>query len=220
MKSTITSISFAVLCSLLSLDTASAFMGFSFGNLLFAVNLCKLPGPRCHANCHGLLKPRDFCDNQCDSRRRLADSSSGTTIMWTQAACDNMSHSSPAYQSCMDGAVADCEEAFESDLSYTDYSEYSEYSDNTSSFVGGDTNESNGGLPGATKMSFLPYVIAASVATMFLMMYAWKKRRDDEQLRKEDLLADEAELSGAVARRFQRATTIPSAPVGPEYALA
>lgn len=224
MKSSITSVGFAVLCSLLSLDTASAFMGMSFGNLLFAMNLCHIPGPNCRANCHGPLAPSKFCDNQCvtNSNRLLEDSSSssssGTTIMWTQAACDGIKTNSIYYESCIKGAAADCEETLDSEYTYTEFTD--------SSFNGG-SNSASGGVPDATKLSFLPYVIAASVATMFLMMYAWKKRKDDEQLKREDLLAEEGTLNGAVARRFDRATIPSPSPAavveeshGVEYALA
>jgi len=225
MKSAITSTSFALLCSLLSLDTASAFMGFSFGNLLFAVNMCHLPGPKCHVDCNKPLHPKNYCENQCgnsSSNRRLDDSSSssGTTIMWSQAACESIGSSSPYYEKCIAGATADCEEALDEEYSYE------AYSDNTDGFSG-NTNSSNGGFPDVTKLSFLPYLIAASVATMFVMLYAWKKRRDDKQLRSEDLLADEVSMSGAVARRFERATTFSSPPPaviggesGVDYALA
>jgi len=139
--------------------------------------------------------------------------------MWTEAACESISHSSPYYETCLSGATADCEEnTLDSEYAYTDASNY----------VDGDTNSSTGGVPEASRMSFLPYVVGASVATMLLILYAWKKRRDDERLRNEDLLADEESFHGSVARRFERATTAPpTTPVivggetsGTEYALA
>ena len=172
MKFTTTTISFALLCSLLSVDTASAGMGFSFGNLLFALHICHLPGPKCHLKCDGLLRPK-FCDDVCDdssSNRRLDGSESGA-VNWSEAACESLGSSSSDYQKCLDGARSDCNESdIDSEYSYSDASDYA------ADYVEGDVNSSNGGIPVASRMSFLPYVVAASVATMFLILYAWKKR--------------------------------------------
>eukprot|EP00535_Pseudo-nitzschia_heimii_P004848 CAMPEP_0197186634 /NCGR_PEP_ID=MMETSP1423-20130617/14292_1 /TAXON_ID=476441 /ORGANISM="Pseudo-nitzschia heimii, Strain UNC1101" /LENGTH=127 /DNA_ID=CAMNT_0042638003 /DNA_START=434 /DNA_END=817 /DNA_ORIENTATION=- len=123
------------------------------------------------------------------------------------------------YEECIERAATDCEETeIDSNYSYSDASNYAE----------GDVNSSTGGVPEASRMSFLPWVVGASVGTMFVMLYAWKKRRDDQQLRNEDLLADEDSFHGSVARRFERANTGPSTPPaviggetsGSDYALA
>ena len=67
----------------------------------------------------------------------------------------------------MAGAVSDCsaETDVDADASYTDVSSYV-----------GDTASSNGTPPVASRMSFLPYIIAATVSTMFLAMYFWNKK--------------------------------------------
>lgn len=212
----------AILCSFLRIDNASAAMWFSFGNLLFAVNICHLPGPKCHIDCDRPFAPSNICSNLCNnssSNRRL--DGSGEQISWSEAACDSISTSSAYYQTCVDGATADCDEGdIDSEYQYSDA--------DASNYVDGDVNSVTGGVPEALRSSFLPYVVAASVATMFLILYAWKKRRDDQQLRKEDLLGDDESFHGAVAQRFDRATIEPSTPPadlggktsGLEYALA
>jgi len=216
MKFSTTTISFALLCSFLSIDTASG-MWFSWGNLLFFLDICHHPSENCHPNCDGPLRPK-MCDNICSnssSNRRL----DSNEIKWTEAACESIAQNSIYYQTCLDGATADCGEAtLDADYAYTDASEY----------VDGDTNSVTGGVPEASRMSFLPYVVAASVATMFLILYAWKQKRDDDRLRNEDLLADDESCRGSVAKRFKRAVTTPpisQAIVGGEtastdYALA
>jgi hypothetical protein len=175
MKAPATSISFALFCFLLGLENASAFMGISFGNLLFAVNLCKLPGKHCHINCHGPLAPKNFCDNQCSSgssgsSRRLESSS--TEFEWSQAACNSFDSSSTSYANCMAVAQANCEDAeVDSDAQYVDASNYSDATN-----FSGDTASSNGSTPISSRMSFLPYMIAATVASMFLILYVWREK--------------------------------------------
>jgi len=204
MKAPVTSISFALLCFLLGLENASAFMGFSFGNLLFAVNLCKLPGKHCHINCHGPLAPKTFCDNQCtsssDSSTRRLESSSTTEFAYSQGACDGFDSSTDSYATCMAVAQANCEDTLdESDATYVDGANYSEVSD-----YNGGTSSSNGSTPIASKLSFLPYMIAAIVASMFLVLYVWREKRKEKQRRNEDLLADDESFHGAVARRIEQ----------------
>jgi len=219
MKAPITSIRLAVLCFLMGLESVSAFMGFSFGNLMFSLNICRVPGPRCKTHCHGPLAPKDFCDHRCadnssssNSGRRLDDS---TEINWSQAACESFDTSTEDYQQCIDGASADCQEtSTDSDASYVDASNYSD-----------ETNSSNGSSPIASRMSFLPYIIAGTVASMFLILYVWRKKRKEQQLKNEDLLADDDSFHGSIARRVNRANVAPSAPSAvPEtttgYALA
>ena len=167
MNASTTSISFSLLCLLLGLESASAW-GFSFGNLMFAVNMCHVPGPGCHVNCGGPLPPKQYCSNQCStsssSDRKLSSSSSG--VSWSEAACENMSTSSPYYDQCVAGATADCEEVeTDSDAAYVDGS---------SSYV--DETNTQTGTPNSSRMSFLPYIIAATVATMFVGLFVWKKK--------------------------------------------
>lgn len=182
MKAPVTSISFALLCFLLGLENASAFMGFSFGNLLFAVNLCKLPGKHCHINCHGPLAPKTFCDNQCtsssDSSTRRLESSSTTEFAYSQGACDGFDSSTDSYATCMTVAQANCEDTLdESDATYVDGANYSEVSD-----YNGGTSSSNGSTPIASKLSFLPYMIAAIVASMFLVLYVWREKVSNRKI--------------------------------------
>ena len=176
MKAPATSISFALLCFLLGLENASAFMGFSFGNLLFAVNLCKLPGKHCHINCHGPLAPKNFCDNQCtsssDSSTRRLESSSTTEFAYLQGACDGFDSSTESYANCMAVAQANCEDRLDdSDATYVDGSNYADLTN-----YDGGPSSSNGSTPIASKLSFLPYMIAATVASMFLVLYVWKEK--------------------------------------------
>ena len=66
-------------------------------------------------------------------------------------------------------AVSDCETATDAtgDESYV--------AADASSWVG-DTASSNGTPPVASRMSFLPYIIAATASTMFLILYFWSKK--------------------------------------------
>jgi len=102
-----------------------------------------------------------------------------------------MSTSSPYYDQCIAGATADCEEA-ETDSEYA-------YVDGSSSYV--DETNTQTGTPNSSRMSFLPYIIAATVATMFLGLFVWKKKRDREALENETLLGDES-FHGSVAKRL------------------
>lgn len=194
MKVPATSISFALLFFVLSLENASASF-FSFGNLMFRLNVCQTPSRHCHLNCKGPLRPKNYCDNQCVSsstRRRLDDND----FSWSEAACSNI-RSSSAREQCMAGATADCVESdLDSDASYADASNYSP-----------EANSSEG-VPIASRLSLLPYIFAATVATMFLMIYVWRKRSEEQRLRNEDLLADDEGLHGAVAQRLDRARTV------------
>mmetsp|Transcript_10922 Transcript_10922/g.23138 ORF Transcript_10922/g.23138 Transcript_10922/m.23138 type:complete len:240 (-) Transcript_10922:292-1011(-) len=235
-----TSITFLLLCLLSGLENVSASFGFSFGNLMFALHMCKVPGPRCHADCHGPLRPQNYCDHQCSSssERRLDEAVNSSTsspetvnsstsspsamtisgIEWSEAACESLGTSSPYYETCMNGATADCVETeTDSNAAYVDGSVYS-----------GDTNSANG-QPIASRMSYLPWMIAGTVASMFLILYAWRKNRNEKELHDEDLLGDDDDsFHGSVARRIQRATAAPSIPSPPSgndtatagYALA
>jgi len=190
MKASTTSISFSLLFFLLGLESASASWGFSFGNLMFSLHMCRVPGPNgCNVKCHGPLKPKNYCDNQCAS-------SNSTNFTYSTAACENLS--STYYDKCIAGATADCtttdssETTTDSDASYVEGSSYA------------DETNTQSGTPNASRMSFLPYIIAATVATMFLGLYVWKKKRDQrEELQNEDLLGDES-FHGSVARRISK----------------
>ena len=184
MKAPTTSLIYALLCLSLKLESASAIFGFSFSNLLFALNICELPGPGiCRANCDpGPLPPgpKDFCDNSCgttQATRRLG----GSTISWTEAACSSFRSDSEAYSRCMTLAVTDCAEtSTDADLTYTAYDATSY--NGTSSFVGGTTTN---GITTTivSRASFLPYMLAASVSAMFLILYAWKKKVSSRYVR-------------------------------------
>jgi len=204
-----TSIVYTLLCLSLQLENVSAMLGFSFSNLLFAVNICSVPDSGwCKATCHpGPLPPgpKKFCTNECttDDSRRLDDSSG--EISWTRAACNSFDSSSEAYTRCMEGACTSEGALEESDVAYTAYN-YTAYND-TSSFVGG--ADTNGIItPIASRTSLFPLMVAASVSVMFLFLYVWKKRSNKkEELLKEDLMGDDDNQSfhGSVARRIERA---------------
>lgn len=95
-------------------------------------------------------------------------------------------------------AVSDCETATDAtgDESYV--------AADASSWVG-DTASSNGTPPVASRMSFLPYIIAATASTMFLILYFWSKKRKEAALKREDLLSDDESFQGPVAERIGRA---------------
>jgi len=218
MKASVTSISFGILCFLGNLESASAW-GFSFTNLMFAIGLCHVPnGNKCIPHCHGPLAPKEYCDHQCSTDDSDSDGRRLDGFMWSEAACASIKSSS-AYSDCMSAAQADCVEiTTDSDASYVDYSNYD-----------GDAASSNGTPPITSRISFLPYLIAATVAILFIIIYAYKKRQNSQQqLLDADLMKDEDEgFHGSVARRFERATTgqLPTpADVnevgGTEYAMA
>lgn len=103
-----------------------------------------------------------------------------------------MSTSSPYYDQCVAGATADCEEVeTDSDAAYVDGS---------SSYV--DETNTQTGTPNSSRMSFLPYIIAATVATMFVGLFVWKKKRDRQALENETLLGDDESFHGSVAKRL------------------
>lgn len=94
-------------------------------------------------------------------------------------------------------AVTDCETA-------TDTTGEEGYVEADASSWVGDTASSNGTPQVASRMSFLPYIIAATASTMFLVLYFWSKKRKEAALRREDLLSDD-ESFGPVAERIGRA---------------
>eukprot|EP00531_Pseudo-nitzschia_arenysensis_P008283 CAMPEP_0116149054 /NCGR_PEP_ID=MMETSP0329-20121206/18717_1 /TAXON_ID=697910 /ORGANISM="Pseudo-nitzschia arenysensis, Strain B593" /LENGTH=241 /DNA_ID=CAMNT_0003645291 /DNA_START=37 /DNA_END=762 /DNA_ORIENTATION=- len=208
------SIIYTLLCLSLQLKNVSAMMGFSFANLLFAVNICNVPDSSwCKVRCSGHHGPpippnHQYCDNVCDTddsdsdSRKLEDSSG--VVSWTRAACQSIDSSSEAYTRCMAGACTSEEALDESDLAYTAYN-YTTDND-SSSFVGGTTT--NGiTTPIASRTSLIPLMVAASVSVMFLLLYVWRKRSKKEELLKEDLMGDDDNQSfhGSVARRIERA---------------
>ena len=162
MKAPATSINFALLCFLLSLENASAFLGFSFGNLLFKLHVCTHVGPLgCKTDCDKPFPPgpRKYCEGDCYSSSHENCSS---------ASLENFSQSE-TYTQCMNYHFALCKsETSDSDTSY--------YTGNDAASSEGGTSSSNG-IPTATsRMSLLPYFVAATVATMFLMLYVWSNR--------------------------------------------
>lgn len=186
MKAPTTSIIYTLLCLSLKLESASAIFGFSFSNLLFALNICELPGPGiCRANCDpGPLPPgpKDFCDNSCGTTEATRRLSGGSSIRYTEAACASFSDGTEAYSRCMALAVTECPEtsAYDADLTYTAYNATSY--NGTSSFVEGTTTN---GITTTivSRASFLPYMLAASVSAMFLILYVWKKNVSSRHMR-------------------------------------
>mmetsp|Transcript_33105 Transcript_33105/g.78233 ORF Transcript_33105/g.78233 Transcript_33105/m.78233 type:complete len:215 (+) Transcript_33105:219-863(+) len=189
---------FSLLCLLLSLESASAKFGFSFSNLLFMLHAPKKP------NCDGPLKPKAFCASVCETStsRKLKKSPFGllrkrrleTSYTWTADSCETIPHH-PWYKACLSEAVESCD--LDADAAYVDSSAYSDYADETSI---------QGGITTVSKTSFLPYIIAASVAGTLMALYAWKKRNDDRDQKTEELMGDDSSFHGSVARRLEQGT--------------
>lgn len=70
----------------------------------------------------------------------------------------------------------------------------------------GDESNIENGTVASSRMSFLPYIIAAAMATMFVGLYIWKKKRDEKALLNEELLADDS-FHGSVAKRISNTTS-------------
>jgi len=129
----------------------------------------------------------------------------------------------------MEGAVESCD--LDADAVYEEYVEeeeeeeeqdadadvdsYVDYLEDTSSSVG--TNSADG-ASGVSRYSYMPFVIAASVATMFVGIYVWKKKREEKQQINENLLDDDESFHGSVARRLESGTmSSPTPSAEPEF---
>lgn len=176
-----TSINISLLCFLLSLQNASAFMGFSFGNLLFALHACDNIGHGpfgCKLDCskHFPPGPKHVCKSDC--------------YVESDATCSSLKGVDMSnYFRCMAESTDSCTTSTDSDssststTSATSYSSYaSDSSSSTTSSDGsvssyvGDTSTSNGGSqPVASRVSLLPFFAAATISTMFLILYVWRK---------------------------------------------
>eukprot|EP00536_Pseudo-nitzschia_multiseries_P018340 jgi/Psemu1/70514/estExt_Genemark1.C_24020001 len=191
---------FSLICFFLSLESASAKFGFSFSNLLFMLHAPKTP------NCDGPLKPKAFCASICEapttsSRRRLG---AYTDYTWTAESCENIAHH-PWYSICVSEAVDSCD--LDADAEYVEASYEYEYADSATYT---DETSIQGGISTVSKTSFLPYIIAASVATTLIALYVWKKKNDERDSRVEDLMGDES-FHGSVARRLEKGSLSPPA---------
>lgn len=166
------SINFSLLCLLLSLQNASAFMGFSFGNLLFSLHVCDKIGHGplgCKLDCSKSFPPgpKHVCQSDCYVESNSACSSYKGVDM-------------SDYFKCMAASTETCNANTDSSTSDSTSASSNEYSTNTSdgsvSSYNGDTSNSNGGSqPIATRVSLLPFFAAATVSTFFLMFYVWRK---------------------------------------------
>lgn len=184
-------ISVSLIFFLLSVENAAASFMFSFTNLLFMLHASDKP-----PDCNGPLRPKLFCENICpetvsSSRRQLQPYHD---YNWTASACEYIQHN-PWYSKCLEGSVTSCDDV-DADATYVAadaYVDAATYSDETSI---------QGGIVSMSKTSFLPYIIAATVATMFLALYIWKKKREEKELLNESLMDDEESFHGSVARRI------------------
>jgi len=168
-------------------ETAAWSMGNIFGNLLFALNIGK---PVCNK---GPLKP-SFCDfcNTTSSTRRLDDADNADdSSTSSQSICDI--YNGIKKEGCMSYMLAN---GCDSDTG--SYSNYVASSVDGSSISTGSTK--------STRMSFLPYIIAAAVATMFLGLFVWKKRRNQQAKEQDQLLSDDS-FHGSVAKRISKLTS-------------
>jgi hypothetical protein len=161
-----TSVSLSFLCFLLVVTETSAWsMGSIFGNLMFAVSGCmnkEYTTDNCLPIKNGPAKNHYFWDNVCStssSRRRLS-----TSTQWTVEACAKQHGGNLV--ACSNYAVEYCSEEYVEDSA--------EYSNYDASNAG--ENSISSGTISSSKTSFLPYIIAATVATIFLGLFVWKKR--------------------------------------------
>lgn len=151
--------SLSLLCLVLSFAQASAW--FSFGNLLFSVGICKVPGPRCHVYCGGPLHPKKFCGCESSSgRRQLGED---TDACYDAAVCDDFEGSN--YEQCIAHADYD---SVNSDGSQADASEASV----SGGHSGTPTNNS-----ASRKLNWLPFAIAGAVLTMFIFVAVRIRRK-------------------------------------------
>jgi len=186
-----TSASLSFLCFLLVVTETSAWsMGSIFGNLMFAVSGCmnkEYTTDTCLPIQSGPARNHQFWDNVCitsSSRRRLSN-----YYQWTVEACSKQHGGN--YVACSNNAVEYCSE---------EYAEESAESEYDASSTG--ENSISAGTTSSRRMSFLPYIIAATVATMFIGLFVWKKRRDQQQAQEVDeLLADDS-FHGSIAKRI------------------
>lgn len=186
-----TSASLSFLCFLLVVtETAAWSMGSIFGNLMFAVHGCmnkQYESQQCMPTQYGPAKNKYFWDNVCSS-------SNSTITYWTEVACDKQRGKDRSM--CVEYAVSSCPD----DGTEVDSSESAEYS----TYDAGSTGENSisaGGTASSSRMSFLPYIIVATVATMFLGLFVWKKRRDQQSKEVDELLADDS-FHGSIAKRI------------------
>ena len=175
-----TSINFSLLCFLLSLQNASAFMGFSFGNLLFSLHACSSIGHGplgCKLDCskHFPPGPKHVCQSDCYVESDAACSSLKSTDMSNYFKC--MAESTGSCTTSTDSDYTSTSDA--SDASYSSYSYGTSGTTSPDSSVSsyvGDTSTSNGGSqPIASRVSLLPFFAAATISTMFLIFYVWRK---------------------------------------------
>lgn len=175
------------LCFMLAItETAASWnFGFVFDNLLFMIGAKK--DPNCNSH-HGPLPIPKMCSIACpiDSRRILDEVDSG----------DN-SRCSDKYTG---NSLKACQKIVCDDSARTDYeSANNAYNDNSSS----SSNDSiSTGTTSSSRMGFLPYMIAAVVATMFLGLFVWKKRREQNSQQQQELLADDDSFHGSIAKRI------------------
>jgi hypothetical protein len=154
----------SLLLLLVGISDANAWFSFSFGNLLFATGICKVPGPRCHAHCGGPLHPKKFCGCATETRRHLTENSEDGTVCYDPSICEEFEDGSN-YEQCLAHANYD---AVNGDSSVNEAS-------SESSVAGG-----HSGVPvtnsGSRKLNWLPFAIAGAILTMFILV-AVKIRR-------------------------------------------
>jgi len=188
-----TSASLSFLCFLLVVTETSAWsMGSIFGNLMFAVSGCMNQEytTGCMPIKGGPARNHQFWENVCptsSSRRRLS-----ADYQWTVVACSKQHGGN--YIACSNNAVEYCSEEYAEESAESSASEYDA--------SGTGENSISAGTTSSRRMSFLPYIIAATVSTMFIGLFVWKKRRDQQHAQEADeLLADDS-FHGSIAKRI------------------
>lgn len=177
------------LCSMMVItETAASWnFGFIFDNLLFAIV------GKGAAHCDGVgplfLKPH-MCTYACPT-------STSTNTTESNSDCNHYAGK--------DKESAQCRSMSSSCYSAANTTTDSQLSESRDSNSGSNSNTSNDsisvGSSNYDRMSFLPYLIAAVVATMFLGLFMWKKKREQNSKQQEQLLDDDS-FHGSIAKRM------------------
>ena len=155
-------LSFLCFMMVITETAASWNFGFIFDNLLFAIGL--------HCDGPPFLKPH-MCTYACPTTTST-NTTSSTNTTESNSDCNHYAGN--------DKESAQCRSMISSCYSAANTTTDSQLSQSRDSNSGSNSNTSNDsisvGSSNYNRMSFLPYLIAAVVATMFLGLFMWKKK--------------------------------------------